>query len=197
MRARQAVMALAALVALAAACGTERDAAAAAAAAGPTTKAGAASRDSTETITWPDFALSVPAGTRRKVSEQCPGGRLVGPAATDSSGQARPTFDLCVETHDKRADQPLAAWLDSARADRNRTLDQELAQLAPPDSLVVGSRVMLRLEPYCGDCEAFEYYDASGARVASFSFALGDHLAGSRDAQEAAHLAVLRSLRWR
>lgn len=195
MRARHPVVALVSFAALAAACGTERDARAA----GTTTKAVAArgSHDSTETIAWPDFALSVPTGTRRKVSEECPGGRLVGPVATDSSGHARPTFDLCVETHDKRADQPLAAWLDSARADRNRTLAEELAQLAPPDSLVVGTRVMLRLEPFCGDCEAFEYYDASGARVASFSFALGDHLAGDRDAQEAAHLAVLRSLRWR
>lgn len=197
MSARVTVLAPLALVALLAACGTERDASAAATTSrAAVTGTTAAARDSTETIAWPGFALEVPRGTRRKVSEECPGGRLVGPAVADASGVPRPTFDLCVETHPRRAGQPLVAWVDSVRADRNRMLADDAAPLAPPDSQRIGVRTMLRLQPSCGGCEAFEYYDASGESVAGFSFALGQHLAGDRAAQEAAHLAILQSLRW-
>ena len=149
-----------------------------------------------DTVSWPRFTLRVPHGTRRKVSEECPGGRLVGPAARDSAGRSLPRFDLCVESHAKAADQPLAAWVDSVRTDRNRTLDAD-ARLDPADTVTVGTAPMLRLLLPCGDCESFEYYAAAGDRVAVFAFATGAHLAGNRDGQQAAHLAVLRTLRWR
>lgn len=152
--------------------------------------------EATDTVSWPRFTLRVPRGTRRKVSEECPGGRLVGPIQRDSAGRALPRFDLCVESHAKPAAQPLAAWVDSVRAERNRTLDED-ARLDRADTVTIGATPMLRLQPFCGDCESYEYYAAAGDRVAVFSFSTGAHLAGSRDRQEAMHLAVLRSLRWR
>lgn len=152
--------------------------------------------EAVDTVSWPRFSLRVPHGTRRKVSEECPGGRLVGPLSRDATGESRPRFDLCVETHQKRADQPLAGWVDSVRADRNRTLDST-ARLDPADTVTIGATPMLRLLPFCGDCEAFEYYAAAGDRVAVFAFSTGSNLAGNRAAQEAVHLAILRTLRWR
>lgn len=152
--------------------------------------------EQTDTVSWPRFTLRVPRGTRRKVSEECPGGRLVGPAARDSTGRTLPRFDLCVESHAKAPAQPLAAWVDSVRDERNRTLDED-ARLDAADTVTVGKTPMLRLLPYCGDCEAYEYYAAAGDRVAVFSFSTGEHLAGDRGAQEAMHLAILRTLRWR
>ena len=150
----------------------------------------------TDSVTWPQFTLRVPHGTRRKVSEDCPGGRLVGPTLRDSAGEARPRFDLCVESHAKSPAQPLAAWLDSVPADRNRTLDAS-ARLDAPDSVTLGGTPMLRLQPFCGDCDSYEYYAAAGGHVAVFAFSTGDQLGGDRKGQEAAHLSVLRTLRWR
>ena len=150
----------------------------------------------TDTVSWPRFTLRVPRGTRRKVSEECPGGRLIGPAHRESTGRTLPRFDLCVESHPKARAQPLAAWVDSVRTERNRTLDED-ARLDPADTVTLGTTRMLRLQPYCGDCESYEYYAAAGDRVAVFSFSTGEHLAGDREGQEAVHLSILRSLRWR
>lgn len=176
--------------------GESRPARSGSAAAAQSGSAAALADEPTDTVSWPRFTLRVPRGTRRKVSEGCPGGRLIGPAARDSTGRALPRFDLCVESHAKAPTQPLAAWVDSVRTERNRTLDED-ARLDAADTVTVGTTPMLRLLPYCGDCESYEYYAAAGDRVAVFSFSTGEHLAGDREGQEAVHLSILRSLRWR
>jgi hypothetical protein len=106
-----------------------------------------------------------------------------------------PTFQLVAAVAASSLARPLAAWVDSVRRARNAAVGEE-AQLgaAEPDS--AGGQPALRLEPYCGDCEARELYVASGQRVVSLSYELGIHLAGTRDEQERAHRRVLQSFRW-
>lgn len=147
------------------------------------------------------FTLELPPGSR--VGHGPEADTLRGPVVAEPgrSGELggpgpHPTFEVTAAAVRSASEGPLlAAWVDSVRRARNAVAD-EIAQIGPaePDSL--GAGAALRLEPYCGDCDAAELYAARGDRVVRLAFERGIHLAGTRDQQAAAYRELFRTFRW-
>jgi hypothetical protein len=151
------------------------------------------------------FELSLPPGSRVGIGGAA-GDTLVGPPVTEPGRSdelggpgPHPTFRIAVATYPTSPVRPLAEWVDSVRRARNAVLDTELAQLAPakPDSVAAAPALRaLRLEPFCGDCDAVELYVGRGGQVVALAYELGIDLTGTRAEQERAHRRVLRTFRW-
>jgi hypothetical protein len=142
------------------------------------------------------FTLTLPAGSAVRHGDDCPGALLVQPAPRRTGQSASMRLQFCIQTFANASRRPLAAWVDSARVERNRALDPDLAQLDPAKPVRVGSVTGLELLPFCGDCDAREVYLTRDGRVVEIDYHLGIDLVGSQKAQERRHRAVLATFRW-
>ena len=145
------------------------------------------------------FTLDLPPGSaiRRGSGEDTLRGPLVSePERSAELGGTgpHPAFAL-VATSALNATRPVGAWVDSVRRARNARAG-EIAQVLPADPDSLGAEPALRLEVYCGDCEAAELYAGRGNRIIRLAFEQGIHLAGTRLQQAAANRAVLRTFKW-
>jgi len=140
---------------------------------------------------------SVVDSTKSHPNDQ-PGIAIEGPTIRDSTGRTGPAWRLVVVTYPNDGGRPLGAWVDSVRTERNKASagdPDSLAWLSPPDSLALGRQRALRLQPFCGDCEAYEVYVAVPRRLVMFDIVYDIGIPGDRDRQRALYDAILSTFR--
>ena len=126
------------------------------------------------------------------------GTAIHGPVVVDSTGARGPAWRIVVVTAANPEQVPLTQWVDSVRAEQNAASAEDpdsLAWLAAPDTVQVGTERGLRLQPFCGDCEAYETYTAVRGRVVVFAIIYDISVPGDRDEQQALYDAILGTFR--
>ena len=123
---------------------------------------------------------------------------IEGAVVRDSAGQAGPAWKLVVAAQPNPRHVPLEQWVDSVRQERNTASagdPDSLAWLAAPETITVGDQRALRLQPFCGDCEAYELYTAVPGRIVVIAIIYDISIPGDRDQQKAMYRAILASFR--
>ena len=146
------------------------------------------------------FTLRIPPGTTERPGTSHPNDQpgiwLEGPPV---AGSSRPSWRLTVVTYPNAAGRSLAAWVDSVREVSNTASADDpdsLAWLASADTLTLGGRVRaLRLQPFCGDCEAYEVYVAVPGRIVMFGIVYDIGIPGDRDEQRRLYDTILSTFR--
>jgi hypothetical protein len=147
-----------------------------------------------------DFVLELPLGSR--IGHGSDVDTLVGPLVTEAGRSPdlggpgpHPTFEIEISVAQNPRRVPLAMWTDSLYR-RDTAAAEDFAKPGPVEHDALGAEPALRLERFCGDCEAHTIYAARGERVVSLAYEKGIHLAGTREQQEAAFRHVFRTFRW-
>lgn len=146
------------------------------------------------------FTLRVPPGTTERSGashpNDQPGTMLEGPRIGGSVG---PSWRLTVATYANVGGTPLTTWVDSVRQASNAASagdPDSLAWLAPPDTLTIGGGARaLRLQPFCGDCEAYELYTAVPGRIVMFGIVYDIGIPGDHEQQRRLYEAILSTFR--
>ena len=154
----------------------------------------------TKTYQGNGFLLAVPgdadSGQANKDVWGFDGIELRGPLVLGGGGTGHAYFVL-VTSLANPGHLSVDKWIDSLRRERNKQLmDDSLNFLYPPDTLAVNGQRVLRLRPFCGDCQPYEYYFGSGTRIVLLKYIDGGLEAWPR--AQAAHMAerIIHTFKW-
>ena len=143
------------------------------------------------------FRTPTPVTTRAGAAHpnQQAGTILEGLSRGDSTGRVGPSWRLVVVTYPNTGNRVLAAWVDSVRQARNAASAEDpdsLAWLVPPDTLTLGGGTLaLRLQPFCGDCEAYEVYTTAPGQIIMFGILYDISILGDHEQQRRLYDAIL------
>lgn len=148
------------------------------------------------------FTLKIPLAattdTATSHSTDIVGIGITGPMVRNGTGQGGPAWKLVIASQPNRRNLSLDQWVDSVRNERNAASagdPDSLAWMAAPDTMSVGEQRALRLQPFCGDCEAYEIYAAVPARIVVVAIIYDISIPGDREQQRAMYHAILATFR--
>lgn len=110
-----------------------------------------------------------------------------------------PAYEMTIADNPNPGSASVDAWVDSIRHANNAQIREDadrFTELAAPAIIRVGHERALRLEPFCGDCQAEEIYLTNPRRRVLISIVYDFSIPGSRDAQRRLYEAILSTFRW-